>query len=74
MKAGFVSLGCSKILIDTEVMLGILQENNFELTNEPAEADVLIVNTCAFIQSVMVVISVEVFLKMLDWNLLVQKT
>ena len=51
MKAGFISLGCSKNLIDTEVMLGILQENNFELTNEPAEADVLIVNTCAFIQS-----------------------
>lgn len=51
MKAGFISLGCSKNLIDTEVMLGILRENNFELTNEPAEADVLIVNTCAFIQS-----------------------
>jgi ribosomal protein S12 methylthiotransferase len=51
VKAGFISLGCSKNLIDTEVMLGILQENNFELTNEPAEADVLIVNTCAFIQS-----------------------
>lgn len=51
MKAGFISLGCSKNLIDTEVMLGILRENNFELTNEPAEADVIIVNTCAFIQS-----------------------
>lgn len=51
MKAGFISLGCSKNLIDTEVMLGILQDNGYELTNEPSEADVLIVNTCAFIQS-----------------------
>lgn len=51
MKTGFISLGCSKNLIDTEVMLGILQENGYELTNEPSEADILVVNTCAFIQS-----------------------
>lgn len=51
MKAGFVSLGCAKNLVDTEVMLGILQKNGVELTNDPAEADVLIVNTCAFIES-----------------------
>lgn len=51
MKAGFVSLGCAKNLVDTEVMLGILQKNGIELTNEPSEAEVLIVNTCAFIES-----------------------
>lgn len=51
MKAGFVSLGCSKNLVDTEVMLGLLQQNGYELVNEPSEADVLIVNTCAFIDS-----------------------
>jgi ribosomal protein S12 methylthiotransferase len=51
LKAGFVSLGCAKNLVDTEVMLGILQKNGIELTNEPSEADVLIVNTCAFIES-----------------------
>ena len=51
MKAGFISLGCAKNLVDTEVMLGIMQEHGIELTNEPAEADILIVNTCAFIQS-----------------------
>ena len=51
LKAGFISLGCSKNLVDTEVMLGILQENGIELTNEPSEAEVLIVNTCAFIES-----------------------
>jgi len=51
MKAGFISLGCSKNLVDTEVMLGILQQNGIELTSEPSEADILIVNTCAFITS-----------------------
>ena len=51
VKAGFISLGCSKNLVDTEVMLGILQQHGIELTANPAEADILIVNTCAFIQS-----------------------
>lgn len=51
MKAGFVSLGCAKNLVDTEVMLGILRENNIVLVQEPAEADILIINTCAFIES-----------------------
>ena len=51
MKAGFVSLGCAKNLIDTEVMLGILKESGIELTHEPSDADILIVNTCAFIES-----------------------
>lgn len=51
MKAGFISLGCSKNLVDTEVMLGIIQQNGIELVNDPAEADILIVNTCAFIES-----------------------
>lgn len=51
MKAGFISLGCSKNLVDTEVMLGELAAHGIELTNNPAEADILIVNTCAFIKS-----------------------
>lgn len=51
MKAGFISLGCSKNLVDTEVMLGELVAHGIELTNNPAEADILIVNTCAFIKS-----------------------
>ena len=51
MKAGFVSLGCAKNLVDTEVMLGIMQANGIELTANPADADILIVNTCAFILS-----------------------
>ena len=46
-----MSLGCAKNLVDTEVMLGIMREHGIELTSEPADADILIVNTCAFILS-----------------------
>ena len=51
MKAGIISLGCAKNLVDTEVMLGLLRESGVELTKEPREADILIVNTCAFIET-----------------------
>ena len=48
-KVGFVSLGCPKNLVDTEVMLGQLGRAGYETTSEPAEADLLVVNTCGFI-------------------------
>lgn len=51
MKLGMVSLGCPKNLVDSEVMLGIVQENDFEVTNDPSQADIIIVNTCGFIES-----------------------
>lgn len=51
MKAGIISLGCAKNLVDTEVMLGILQKNDITITPNPAEAEILIINTCAFIAS-----------------------
>jgi ribosomal protein S12 methylthiotransferase len=51
MKIGFLSLGCPKNLVDGEVMLGIAQNAGHELTNDAAGADVLVVNTCAFIDS-----------------------
>ena len=51
MKAGIISLGCAKNLVDTENMLGLLQKGGIELTKEPGEADILIVNTCAFIET-----------------------
>ena len=51
VKVGFVSLGCSKNLCDTEVMLHHLMEAGYEITPEETEADVVIVNTCAFIES-----------------------
>ena len=50
-KIGFVSLGCAKNLTDTETMLGILSRDGYEITAEVKEADVLVVNTCAFIDS-----------------------
>lgn len=45
----FVSLGCDKNLVDTEVMLGLLEENGFSITNDEKEADVVVINTCCFI-------------------------
>lgn len=50
-KIGFVSLGCAKNLTDTETMLGVLAEGGYEITADSADADVLVVNTCAFIDS-----------------------
>src|SRR5438128_5798150 len=49
-KVGFVSLGCPKNLVDSEVMMGILARDGYELTPRADEADVLVVNTCSFIE------------------------
>lgn len=49
MKLFFVSLGCDKNLVDTEVMLGLLAENGFSFTDDETDADVIVVNTCCFI-------------------------
>ena len=51
MKIGVVSLGCPKNLVDSEIMLGLIHEENFEITNDPSEAEIIIVNTCGFIES-----------------------
>ncbi len=51
IKVGFVSLGCSKNQIDTEVMLKILNDRGYVITGDETEADVVIINTCAFIES-----------------------
>lgn len=51
MKVGFVSLGCSKNLVDTEMLIGKFKKENFEIVNQPKEADILVVNTCGFIES-----------------------
>jgi ribosomal protein S12 methylthiotransferase len=50
-KVGFVSLGCPKNLVDSEVMMGILARGGYELTPRADEADILVVNTCSFIES-----------------------
>ena len=51
MKIGFVSLGCSKNLVDTEKTIGIFKANNYEIVNSPEEADVIVINTCGFIEA-----------------------
>jgi len=51
MKIGFISLGCPKNLVDSEVMLGLAEQAGHTLTRDPSDADVLVVNTCAFIDS-----------------------
>lgn len=50
-KVGFVSLGCPKNLVDSEVMLGILSRHDYKITNEHNDAEVIIINTCGFIES-----------------------
>lgn len=51
MKVGFISLGCSKNLVDTEMMIGLFKNNKFEITKNPEEAEIIVVNTCGFIDS-----------------------
>ena len=50
-KVGFVSLGCPKNLVDSEVMMGMLHHNGAELTPNAAESDIIVINTCSFIDS-----------------------
>lgn len=50
MKILFVSLGCDKNLVDSEMMLGMLEEKGYEFTDDETEADIVVVNTCCFIQ------------------------
>lgn len=51
MKVGFISLGCSKNLIDTEATIGMFKKNRYTIVNTPEKADILVVNTCGFIES-----------------------
>ena len=50
-RVGFISLGCSKNLVDTEVMLRRLHDSGFEITPDETEAEIIIINTCGFIES-----------------------
>src|SRR5215472_12644294 len=51
LRVGLVSLGCAKNLVDSEIMVGTLLKDGVEVTNDAADADVVIVNTCSFIDS-----------------------
>ena len=50
MKVGFVSLGCSKNLVDTEMMIGLFKKNKYEIVNDPSQAEIIVINTCGFIE------------------------
>lgn len=51
MKVGFVSLGCSKNLVDTEKTIAIFHKEGYTIVNQPEEADIIVINTCGFIES-----------------------
>ncbi len=51
MKVGFVSLGCSKNLVDTEMAIGLFKNNNFEIINDVEKSEIIVINTCGFIES-----------------------
>ena len=51
MKIGFISLGCSKNLVDTEMMIGLFKKHHFDIVNNPQKADIILINTCGFIES-----------------------
>ena len=51
MNVGFISLGCSKNLIDTEITIGKFKEHNYDIVNDEEKADILVINTCGFIDS-----------------------
>lgn len=51
MKVGFISLGCSKNLVDTELCIGLFKKHKYEIVSKPEEAEIIIINTCGFIES-----------------------
>lgn len=51
MKVGFISLGCSKNLVDTEKAIALFKEHHYEIVHQPEEADIIVINTCGFIKS-----------------------
>lgn len=51
MNVGFISLGCSKNLVDTEMMIGLFKNKGYKIVTEPKEADIIVINTCGFIES-----------------------
>lgn len=50
-KVNIISLGCARNLVDTEVMAGLLRQDNYEMVSEPEEADIVLINTCSFIDA-----------------------
>jgi len=51
MNVGFISLGCSKNLVDTEILIGIFKNKKYNIVNDESKADIIVINTCGFIES-----------------------
>ena len=51
MNVGFISLGCSKNLVDTEIIMGLFEKNKVTIVNDINQSDIIVVNTCGFIES-----------------------
>ena len=66
-KVGIVSLGCHKNLVDSENILGLFDRNEYVATNNPEEADIIVINTCGFIESSKKE-SIETIFSMLSYN------
>ena len=67
MKLGLISLGCAKNKVDSELFLGVARKYNFEITNKLEDADVLVVNTCGFIESAKQE-AIDTILEVLDYK------
>lgn len=67
MNVGIISLGCAKNLVDSEMILGLFDDQNFHIVNEPIKADIIIVNTCGFLESSKKE-SIEAIIEMTKYN------
>lgn len=67
MKIGFISLGCSKNLVDTEMMIGYYKKNGYEIVVDPSDAEIIVINTCGFIESAKQE-SIDTILEMADYK------
>ena len=67
MNVGLVTLGCSKNQVDSEMILGFFKRNSFNIVNDPSEAEIIIVNTCGFIESAKVE-AIDTLLEMADYK------
>ena len=67
MKVGFISLGCSKNLVVTEEIIGLFKKHGYEVVSDPSEAEILLINTCGFIESAKEE-GIETILEMADYK------
>ena len=63
----FISLGCDKNLVDTEVMLGMLAKHGYQMVDDEASADIIVINTCCFIHDAKEE-SINTILEMAEWK------